>query len=547
MKLEARNLIVSECVHEVGGWNLLQRVWSIDQRPQSIDRGVQKRRQCSLHFRRRFREEDLSTPDFSTIMPTIYDHSQPKVQDIPQGFSLPVPMQGTFDIRPSHISLVERNLFGGLPDEDPGKHMEIFTDYCCSISVPAGVTQDEVKETLFLYSLKDSVREWYRYLDKVAGGVPNWKSLALAFYKIYYPPVKTNALRSQITNFQQGPEEELHEAWVCFRKLVRSVPHHGFQQWYLCNQFYNVLFDDYRVILDAAANGRFQNNVESNKGWNTIEKMAVHRAEYGSSCGNSRKPSDEMSVVATLIASIIARLEKLETSKASEKKIEIPVHNSDETEKLREIIRALLVQVTKIEEAGIESARKFEKQLEILVANQIANSTSNREVPIEKLNAIHLRSGLSYDSPDKPRKDSENDEKSDLNCSAKRTLLPRQSSRSTNNISRSTRICDEKVSDQELFEPSVPSYIKFMKDILTRKKIFNDVGITAFTEECNVLSRSNVPAKLKDSGSFSIPCTIGIHEFGKALCDLGASVSVKPYSVCEKLNIGNLKVTNMTL
>jgi len=53
-------------------------------------------------------------------MPTIYDQSQPKVQDIPQGFSL------NFDVRPSHISLVEWNLFGGLPDEDPWKHVEIL-------------------------------------------------------------------------------------------------------------------------------------------------------------------------------------------------------------------------------------------------------------------------------------------------------------------------------------------------------------------------------------------------------------------------------------
>ncbi|XP_074298180.1 uncharacterized protein LOC141629003 [Silene latifolia] len=399
-------------------------------------------------------------------MPTIYDQSRPKVQDIPQGFSLLVPTQGTFDIRPSHISLVERNLFGGLPDEDLGTHVEIFTDYCCSISVPAGVTQDKVKETLFPYSLKDSTREWYRYLDKVAAGVTNWTSLDLAFYKRYYPPVKTNALRSQITNFQQGPDEELHEAWVRFKKLVRSVTHHGFQHWYLCNQFYNALYDDYRVILDAVANGRFQKNVDSNKGWNTIEEMAVHRAEYGSSRGNSRKPSDEMSVVVALEASINARFKNLEFSKASEKKIEIPVHNSNETAELREIVQALLVQVTKIEEARIESARNFEKQLEILAANQVANSSSKCEVPIETLNAIHLRSGLSYDGSDKPRKDSENDEKSDLNSGAK-----------TNSTASAS----------------------------------------------------------------------GNHEFGKALCDLGASVGVMPYSVCEKLNIGNLKVTNMTL
>jgi len=120
------------------------------------------------------------------------------------------------------------------------------------------VTQDEVKAVLFLYSLKDDARDWYRYLDKVAAGVTDWTSLALAFYKRYIPPAKTNDLRGQITNFQQGPDEEFHEAWVRFKKLVRAIPHHGFQPWYLCNQFYNALYDDCRSILDSAANGRFQ-------------------------------------------------------------------------------------------------------------------------------------------------------------------------------------------------------------------------------------------------------------------------------------------------
>ncbi|XP_074298817.1 uncharacterized protein LOC141629765 [Silene latifolia] len=93
----------------------------------------------------------------------------------------------------------------------------------------------------------------------------------------------------------------------------------------------------------------------------------------------------------------------------------------------------------------------------------------------------------------------------------------------------------------------VPSYAKFMKDILTRKRSFNEVETIAFTEECSALLQSKSPPKLKDLGSFSIPCTIGTHVIDKALCDLGASVSVIPYSVCEKLNMRHLKVTNVTL
>ncbi|XP_074313911.1 uncharacterized protein LOC141649111 [Silene latifolia] len=86
-----------------------------------------------------------------------------------------------------------------------------------------------------------------------------------------------------------------------------------------------------------------------------------------------------------------------------------------------------------------------------------------------------------------------------------------------------------------------------MKDILTRKRSFNEVETIAFTEECSALLQSKSSPKLKDPGSFSIPCTIGTHVIDKALYDLGASVSVMPYSVCKKLNMGHLKVTNMTL
>ncbi|MDP1051974.1 hypothetical protein, partial [Klebsiella quasipneumoniae] len=68
----------------------------------------------------------------------------------------------------------------------------------------------------------------------------------------------------------------------------------------------------------------------------------------------------------------------------------------------------------------------------------------------------------------------------------------------------------------------------------------------AFTAECSALLQNRSPPKLKDPGSFSIPCTVGTTLIDNALCDLGASVSVMPYSVCEKLNMGPLKVTNIT-
>ncbi|XP_074315104.1 uncharacterized protein LOC141651284 [Silene latifolia] len=73
------------------------------------------------------------------------------------------------------------------------------------------------------------------------------------------------------------------------------------------------------------------------------------------------------------------------------------------------------------------------------------------------------------------------------------------------------------------------------------------VETVAFTAECNAALQANLPPKLKDPRSFSIPCHIGSIAISKDLYDLGAIVSVMSYSICQKLKMGQLRVTNMTL
>jgi len=56
-----------------------------------------------------------------------------------------------------------------------------------------------------------------------------------------------------------------------------------------------------------------------------------------------------------------------------------------------------------------------------------------------------------------------------------------------------------------------------------------------------------LPPKLGDLGSFSFPCVIGSETIDKAMCDLGASISLLPLSLFERLGIGKLKPTEVTL
>ncbi|XP_073224760.1 uncharacterized protein [Cicer arietinum] len=92
----------------------------------------------------------------------------------------------------------------------------------------------------------------------------------------------------------------------------------------------------------------------------------------------------------------------------------------------------------------------------------------------------------------------------------------------------------------------MPTYAKFMKDILSKKRKIGGETVM-LTEECSAILQRKLPPKLKDPGSFSIPCAIGNRTFGKALCDLGASVSLMPLSIYKKLGIGKVKDTQLML
>jgi hypothetical protein len=93
----------------------------------------------------------------------------------------------------------------------------------------------------------------------------------------------------------------------------------------------------------------------------------------------------------------------------------------------------------------------------------------------------------------------------------------------------------------------MPMYAKFMKDLLTgRRKPRNDEN-SALLENCIAILQKKHPPKLKDPGAFTIPCSIGPVDIGRALCDLGASINLMPLSMMKKLGCGEPKPTRMTI
>ena len=67
------------------------------------------------------------------------------------------------------------------------------------------------------------------------------------------------------------------------------------------------------------------------------------------------------------------------------------------------------------------------------------------------------------------------------------------------------------------------------------------------TATCSAVIQRSLPAKMKDLGSFTIPCSIGKYEFKKALCDSGASINLMPLLVVQRLSLGDLTPTTIIL
>ncbi|GJY05487.1 reverse transcriptase domain-containing protein [Tanacetum coccineum] len=83
--------------------------------------------------------------------------------------------------------------------------------------------------------------------------------------------------------------------------------------------------------------------------------------------------------------------------------------------------------------------------------------------------------------------------------------------------------------------------------ILSNKTRLEEACTVTMNERCSAVLLNKLPSKEKDLGSFTIPCDIGHLHINNALADLGASISLMPYMMYEKLGLKQPKPTRMSL
>ncbi|XP_024965798.1 uncharacterized protein LOC112506000 [Cynara cardunculus var. scolymus] len=493
-----------------------------------------------------------------------------------------------------------------------------------------GVTQEALRLTLFLYTLKDRARAWLN--SQLPNSILTWNDLAEKFLKKYFPPTRNVKIRNEIMAFRQEEDEAVSEAWERFKDLLRKCLHHGIPHCVQLETFYHWLSSAAKIILDATAGGAFTAKTY-NEGYDILERISNNNTEWSNPravISKSASGIHELDAISSLNAQIVAltNLVKNNLNLNGEKnQVQSIMSNSSMTESCvfcgeshsYEFCPGNPVSVNYVGNNTRNSpfSPTFETQF-----GQFATDLKNRpqgtlpidtEIPKEHVKAVTLRSDKNLgDSNTEKETPSEpicqenishsfdtskfpvlfpTTEEAQIPVSVPETAdLP---SSSTTQSPTDTAHSGQKLpttqqnktgpTDLDLRDLPFPgrmkaknvdvqfkkfldifkqlyiniplvealeqmsSYVKFLKDILNKKRRLSEIETVSLTKECSALLTCKIPPKLKDPGSFTILCSIGGKEVGHALCDLGASINLMPLSIFNQLGIGKVRLTIVTL
>ncbi|XP_009616880.1 uncharacterized protein [Nicotiana tomentosiformis] len=93
----------------------------------------------------------------------------------------------------------------------------------------------------------------------------------------------------------------------------------------------------------------------------------------------------------------------------------------------------------------------------------------------------------------------------------------------------------------------MPSYAKFLQEILSSKRKLEEVSVVKLTEKYSAILQNKLPQKLGDPGSYKISCTVKGTHLEKALCDSGALINLMSFSIFRKLELGEMKDAGVSL
>ncbi|XP_019253916.1 PREDICTED: uncharacterized protein LOC109232611 [Nicotiana attenuata] len=331
-------------------------------------------------------------------------------------------------------------------------------------------------------------------------------------------------MKQEINNFMQTDSESVYQAWERLAAMLRKCPHHGIQDPDILYIFYHGLKPSARNVIDAASRGSIMGKTTT-QAMQLLNEILKNAVQWPSDRMTIKKMAgvnqvEALNSLTQQIATLTQKVEAFQVGAHSSSQLEncdvcqgnYPNHEcqaSTQNEEQQQVqgppgfqnqnrgqqnfqqyqqqpqrahqqsLEDLMYKFIKATDEKVKSQHSAIKNLEIqvsqlatLMSGQIQGALpSNTEKnPKEHIKAISLRSGKSLGDP-----------------YADREGKPQEV---------------EKVNEDALTQ--MPSYVKFLKEILSSKRKLEEVSVVKLTEKCSAILKNKLPQKLGDLGSFTI-------------------------------------------
>ncbi|KAH9657995.1 hypothetical protein KPL70_023310 [Citrus sinensis] len=523
-------------------------------------------------------DRDRAIQDYAVLTP----------QAIHPGIVRPDVQADNFELKPMMFQMFQTvRQFNGLPSEDPHLHLKLFLEVSDAFKI-AGASQEALRLRLFPFSLRDRARAWLNSLPP--DFITTWNDLTNKFLMKYSPPTKNAKLRNEITSFHQLEDESLCDAWERFKELLRRCPHHALsaQVTSLTNMVKVMTTVPASVNLVAEVScvycgeGHLFDNCPGNL--TSVNYMGSFNKQnqdnpYSNNPGWRQHPNFSWSYQNQTATAPSGHNRLAQPPGFYQQNQEQRNINNDQLSSLEALIKDYIVKNEAVVQSHALSLRNLENQI-----GQLATALSNkpqgslpsniknpRREGKEHCKVINLRYGKDIDTSaenydptpsgeaattltsTEPSKAKEKQSVQPVAAQQFRHPPPFpqrfQKQQQDKQFSRILGVLKQlhiNIHFVEVLE-QMPNYAKILKDILIKKIRLGEFETSALTQESSRMLQSKIPQKMKDPGSFTIPCSIGTKYSGKALCDLGASINLMPSSVFKQLGVGECRPTTMTL
>ncbi|KAK1684415.1 hypothetical protein QYE76_045263 [Lolium multiflorum] len=480
-----------------------------------------------------------------------------------------------FSLDLSHIAIVEKTPFCGTEKESVVEHMT-------ELSTLSGLFSDDIKmrtyfvAKIFPFSLKDDAKTWYNNLPP--GSIKSPKELLDVFFRKYFPASAQHAALQRIYNFDQEDGEKLPEAWARFCSLIRAQPDHDLEKHDLLDIFYSGLTIESRAYLDSCAGCVFRKR--------TPDDAEELLAKIGRNHDDWSTPEPTPTPIVKKRGMIKLNDEDMREAKKSLKEKGIkpedvknlpPIEDICETIPPSSMIEDPLYpeghpkrveQDSQPIKTSAPSKKKKKKHKNVVESSEPINdpnSISISDAETESGNE-HEEDNDKNDTPDKEEIEKEPEKHAKNKKYTKEDFITEKHGNEREPwVQKQMPFPAKKLKSKEeehynkfcdwmkpLFLQipltdaiKLPPYSKYMKDIVTNKRKVPNEEIS--TMLANYSFNGKIPKKLGDPGIPTIPCSIKNNYVRTALCDLGAGVSVMPFSLYKRLDLDKLIPTDISL